>query len=171
MKRKKKVKLPEWVRWYICGEYHCDRCPYSWEERNYDGDGDAGCHLFGELRDTCRHIRNPISQLIVNKHRNEYECFYDGWAEYGEQYDLCAKLYEKISEDIKSESYVPDVLKGFMEKYDQYDGTHVLMDIVTEYELLAHPRKTSWQKLKEAFSEWWADFKWRHFKCYFRRKK
>lgn len=158
-------------RYYIRGDYHCDVCPYSWEERNYEGDADAGCWRFGELRDTCRHIRNPISRMIVNKNQNEYEGQWDGWIEYGEQYELCEKLYRNISEEIKEGSYVPDKLREFVEKNDEYNGTEIIQEIVNEYELLAHPYKTPWKKLKEASAEWRKDFIWRHFKCYFRSKR
>ena len=53
MKLTKRIKQA--FRWYIQGHYHCDQCPYSWEERNYmEGDADAGCYIKGDICDSCR---------------------------------------------------------------------------------------------------------------------
>lgn len=154
--------------WYVKGYYHCDKCPYSWEERGFE-DADAGCYLFGELRDTCRHIRNPISQLIVNKHMNEADSRWDCWCEYTDVYELCHELYKETAEK-QRQDWLPSGLSKFIESYDEYDGTRILVDIVEEYERKAHPYKTPLEALKESFLEWRKDFLYRHFKCYFRRK-
>ena len=140
--------------WYIKGEYHCDQCPYSWEERGLE-DADAGCWLFedGELRDTCRYVRNPISKAIVNKKRNMYDSQYDGWEEYGRQMSEAQDLAEKYEQRI------------------QQDGLYdTVWDIIREYEHDMHPYKSPWENLKDAFKAWHKDFWWRHLFCYFRRK-
>lgn len=166
---KRMIEMPKWLRWYIFGEYHCDECPYSWEERGIE-DADAGCFLFEELRDTCRHIRNPISQMIVNKHKNEYDSQWDGWIEYSNEYENCERVYKNISDRIKAHEYVPDMLREFYEGYDECHAIMIMREIVNEYGLIVHPYKKPWQKCKEAFAEWRKDFVWRHFKIYFRRK-
>ena len=49
-KCKKSMMYRIW-HWYIKGEYHCDKCPYCWEERtSYEYDEwDAGCYIKGDL--------------------------------------------------------------------------------------------------------------------------
>ena len=84
---------------------------------------------------------------------------------------MCGKLYTHISGKIKDSSYVPDRLKEFIENNDEYNGTEILSELIHEYENLAYPYKTPWQKLKDAFAEWKKDFMWRHIKRYFRRNK
>ena len=63
MKKKKKSKA---VDWYIKGEYHCDKCPFCWGGEylpGCDDYDDAGCYIFGDLRDTCRLIP-PIRFIL-----------------------------------------------------------------------------------------------------------
>lgn len=152
MKNDSKKELPRWVRWYIKGEYHCEYCPYSWEDRGEE-DADAGCHLFGELRDSCRFIRNPISQMIVNKRRNRYDRRYDG---IGEWY-ANVQLAEQISDDF--------------EKFaNEHGGTigEIVFGAIEEYESKAHPSLSTWEGLKNAFKAWHKDFWQRHFWDYVR---
>lgn len=49
-------------RYYVKGEYHCDHCPFSWEERSYD-DVDCGCYIFSDLQGSCRLIP-PVRFLL-----------------------------------------------------------------------------------------------------------
>ena len=49
-------------KWYVLGYYHCDKCPFCWEERGYE-DCDCGCYIRGDIRDTCRLIE-PFRTLI-----------------------------------------------------------------------------------------------------------
>ena len=163
------METPKWIKWYICGEYHCDHCPYSWEERGME-DADAGCFLFGELRDTCRHIRNPISQMIVNKHKNEYDSRWDCWAEYGDILEICERIQQDICRDMDKE-YTIGMEYRLVRDYDEYDAIRIIEAISLRYDRYAHPYRSPWQKLKEAFAEWRKDFVWRHFKCYFRRRR
>ena len=63
MKRKKKSKA---IEWYIRGEYHCDKCPFCFGGEYLPGCDDyedAGCYIFGDLRDTCRLIP-PIRFIL-----------------------------------------------------------------------------------------------------------
>lgn len=66
LKHKKKIplkkRISDYWHWYILGEYHCDHCPYSWEER-YDDDCDAGCCIKGDIQDTCRLIP-PVRGIV-----------------------------------------------------------------------------------------------------------
>lgn len=156
--------------WYVKGDYHCDTCPYSWEERGFE-DADAGCYLFGELRDTCRHIPNPISKLIVNKHMNKADSRWDCWCEYADVYGICQQIYAETAEKRKQTYWIPNGLAKLVESHDEYEGVNILIDVVEEYERRAHPHKKSWVTLKEAFAAWRKDFIYRHFKCYFRKEK
>lgn len=100
--------LHEVYRYYIRGDYHCDVCPYSWEERGEE-DADAGCYLFGELRDTCRLIRNPISRMIVNARMNDADGRYDFWTEVSNDIEIAEEIqkgFEKQAQDL--EQYFPE---------------------------------------------------------------
>ena len=164
-------KLWEIWHWYIKGEYHCDKCPYSWEERGEE-DADAGCLLFkdGELRDTCRYIRNPVSRMIVNGKLNDRDRAYDCWSDYGKEHEI----YEKIQRDLFVESKEECI--NFSEyvypRYcNKYDVQNLIEDIIELYKKYAHQHRTPWQKLKNAFAEWWKDFTYKHFKRYLRKRK
>lgn len=60
----KKSKFRRFWEWYVLGHYHCDRCPYSWNDA-FPGceDCDCGCVIFGDIRDTCR-LLPPFRFLI-----------------------------------------------------------------------------------------------------------
>lgn len=74
-----------WVAWYIYGHYHCDKCRMCWSEWSYEGDGDSGCYIYGELRDTCR-LLPPFRHLIGWPRKRKVEYFaaheYDGYEEH-----------------------------------------------------------------------------------------
>ena len=101
-------KLKRVLEWYILGKYHCDKCPYSWSEWSYDGDGDAGCYIFGDLRDSCR-LLPPFRTLIGWPKRKHMEYFetheYDGIAEWYEQEE---KNRDKFNE----------LVSEFLERYE-----------------------------------------------------
>lgn len=161
-------KKPSWVRWYICGEYHCDHCPYSWEERGEE-DADAGCYLFGELRETCRLIRNPISRMIVNARMNDADGRYDFWTEVSNDIEIAEEIQKGLEKEAKDlEHYFP--AKKFVSSLNGYDQYEIIKTICAEYNLMKYPYQTPWKKLKSAFAEWWKYFTYRHFKRYFRRK-
>lgn len=117
-------------KWYIRGEYHCDKCPYCWSEWSYEGDGDAGCYIYGDLRDTCRLIP-PIRTIIgwPKKKKAEYYFMheYDGFAEWYEQEE---KGREKFNE----------LVSDFLERYelcwkDENGGLHPIdKEMYIQYE-------------------------------------
>lgn len=95
-------KIKEWYTWYIKGEYHCEHCPYCWSEWSYEGTGDCGCYIRGDLRDSCRLIP-PIRFLLgwgKKKKVSYFECHqYDGIGEYySRQYEQRRILEKEISE-------------------------------------------------------------------------
>lgn len=83
---------------YIRGDYHCDTCPYCWEERGYE-DCDAGCYIFGDLRDTCRLLppfRHIIGYFRKKKALYYYAHEYDGFGEWYEQEEKKMKKYNEL---------------------------------------------------------------------------
>lgn len=86
-----KNKLSRFWRWYILGRYHCDNCPYSWEECGYE-DADAGCYIYGELRDSCR-LLPPFRFLIGWPRRKKCSYLRD------HEYDDYAEFIDKRTED------------------------------------------------------------------------
>lgn len=164
-------KLWEIWHWYIKGEYHCDKCPYSWEERGEE-DADAGCLLSkdGELRDTCRYIRNPISRMIVNGKINDRDREYDGWKDYIEQYEICKQIITETKKKIENGEWVHDNIRRFYEGHE-HDAIDIMMDMVEKYKAKVYPHRTPKEKLKDAFREWKKEFAWKHFKRYLRKRK
>lgn len=84
----KKFDRIEAVDYYIKGEYHCDKCPFCWGGEympGCDDYDDAGCYIFGDLRDTCRLIP-PIRFILGWGRRKRAEYFraneYDDFAEW-----------------------------------------------------------------------------------------
>lgn len=158
------------IRWYIFGDYHCDKCLYSWEERGQE-DADAGCFLFGDLRDDCRHIPNPISQLIVNKKINESEMQYDCWNDYCCKWSIAEEIYDAEKEKIANGECSSRFVERFINEHEQNEAAGIIVHLIEEYERIVYPYKKPWEKLKDAFREWIKDFSWRHFKIYFRRER
>lgn len=109
-----KNKVGQFYDWYIKGEYHCDHCPYSWEEWSYEGDGDCGCYIKGEIQETCR-LMPPFKNIIGNirKKKSDYSLnhSWDGFAEFCREQDQKENfLREKINEHffVKNQFYVKD---------------------------------------------------------------
>jgi len=99
-----KKKLRKLIDWYIKGEYHCDKCKYCWSEYSYDGDGDCGCYIFGDIRDTCR-LLPPLRWLIGWPRRRK--------ALYWEvhQYDGCDEWFENVvAQDTAMEEAIRQML-------------------------------------------------------------
>lgn len=84
--------LGEWIttrwNWYVKGHYHCDHCPYCWEDWSCEGDCDCGCYIKGDLYDTCRLI--PPFRTIVGWPKMRYAQYWEGHA-----YDGMADWYEE----------------------------------------------------------------------------
>lgn len=81
----------KFVDYYVKGCYHCDTCPFCWDDYNeYIGDGNCGCYIFGDLRDSCRLIP-PIRYILGYCRRKKYEYFraheYDDFPEWCEKYE------------------------------------------------------------------------------------
>jgi len=90
-------KCKRFWKYYIKGEYHCDTCPFSWEERGME-DADAGCYIRGELWDTCRLL--PPLRFLVGWGRRKKTLYYkyheyDGFAEFVEELDRQDREVEK----------------------------------------------------------------------------
>lgn len=164
-----KEKIRNFVRWYIKGYYHCDKCPYSWEERGIEGDADAGCYIKGDLCDTCR-LLPPFKSIIGRLRKNKYEYWesrqYDG---YGEWYD----------EEEKRREVFNTILLEFLKKYDIFCENNVSKDrrdfvqgvgceLRRKYDEAAHPvvikpLKVKWKELLKETAQSIAD----KFKQYF----
>lgn len=91
--KKKNKSGSEAIDWYIKGEYHCDKCPFCWGGEylpGCDDYDDAGCYIFGDLRDTCRLIP-PIRFILGWGKRKKAEYFqaheYDDFPEWQEKRD------------------------------------------------------------------------------------
>ena len=97
-------KLKRFWNYYVKGNYHCDTCPYCWEERGYE-DADAGCYIYGDLRDSCR-LLPPFRFLIGWGRRKKAQYLmnheYDGYVEF-------------IEEREKQESYVEKAMKEWLD--------------------------------------------------------
>ena len=77
------------IAWYVYGHYHCDKCPMCWAEWSYEGDGDCGCYIYGDLRDSCRLL--PPFRWLRGWHRKKRALYweahqYDGMAEWYQQW-------------------------------------------------------------------------------------
>lgn len=111
-------KLPNWIRWYILKDYHCDRCPMCWSDwSEYTGDGDCGCYIFGDIReDGCR-LLPPFRTLIgwPRKKRAEYA--------YAHQYDDMADWYEGYhrQEDV-FHACIEQLLDGYLVAQRDFEG-------------------------------------------------
>ena len=90
----KRIKI--WWKWYVLGYYHCDKCPYCWSEYSYEGDGDCGCYIRGDLWDTCR-LLPPFRFLIGWPRKRQYQYHeahaYDGIGDFWEQQVQREKAY------------------------------------------------------------------------------
>lgn len=108
-KCKKSVFYRFW-HWYIKGEYHCDKCPYAWEERtSYEYDEmEAGCYIKGDIYDTCRLF--PPFRWIVGSLRQKKAKYY-----FNHEYDDFPEWHEK--EEAKREKMI-ELLNKFFDGYD-----------------------------------------------------
>lgn len=173
-------KLGRAWKWYIKGYYHCDHCPYCWEEYSYEGDCDCGCYIRGELWDTCRLI--PPIRFLVGWGRKKCAQYWEAHA-----WDGMADWYEK--EEMKKDAYSDSIkillehielyqrdFEGNLEpvcKYELVDifnfGAGKINDAYRFYEDTAHPvvgdppLKQQW---KDLLRKTWGKFA-DHFRPYF----
>lgn len=103
-------QVPQWWRWYIKGEYHCEHCPYCWSDFNYDGDGNCGCYIRGDLYDTCRLVP-PIRFLLgwARKKKASY------WEEH--QYDGIGEYYQQMTDQ---DEILGKLLLNMLENFDLF---------------------------------------------------
>lgn len=150
-------QLCKWLttrwKWYVLGHYHCDKCPYCWSEWSYEGDGDCGCHIKGDIYDTCRLL--PPFRFILGWPKRRYNQYwaahqYDGMAEW---YEQNATKEEAFSESIKillkdTEIYqrdgegnlIPVCKAEFLEASNW--GVSQFFKAYRHYEDTAHPNNT-----------------------------
>ena len=167
-------------RWYIRGDYHCDMCPYCWSEWSYEGDGDAGCYIKGELADHSCRLLPPLRFLIgwPRKRKAEYweSHQYDGLPAWMENLDkkeeamwnslsIVLKPYELCRRD-DTGKLLPVC------KMDLRKECYTLYEMCQNYEDAVHP--VSYPTLRKE----WKDLLWKtwnriadHFRPYFIHKK
>lgn len=103
----KKCNKSIWYRiwhWYIKGEYHCDQCPYSWEEKtSYEYDEwEAGCYIKGDICDTCRLLppfRWVIGSLNLKKAEYYFNHQYDDFSEWAAKQEGKEEKFNELLND------------------------------------------------------------------------
>lgn len=116
----KKKKKSEAVEWYIKGEYHCDRCPFCWGggyNAGCDDYDDAGCYIFGDLRDTCRLIP-PLRFVLGWGKRKRAEYFQ------AHEYDVFPEWAKKCDEQERQfiALFTEDILDKYAVLHKDRDG-------------------------------------------------
>lgn len=180
-------RLWKWIetrwKWYVLGYYHCDRCPYSWEERGYE-DCDAGCYIKGDIQDSCRLI--PPFRAIIGWPRKRAYLYHEAHA-----YDGIGEIYEENSrkQKIFAESVIilldqielwqrdsngkpfPICKEELLEVYAM-GGSH-LFDAYIYYENHAHPVKfvPLKQRWKELIKLTWKHLVYDHIAPYLPQKR
>ena len=160
---KNKCKKSIWYRiwyWYVKGEYHCDKCPYSWEERtSYEYDEcDAGFFVKGDICDTCR-LLPPFRWVIGSLRKKKAEYYfnheYDDFPEYAKEQDgkeqkfnellngfLCG--YEICWKDEKGE-YHP-INTALHIQYESYRIRYDYEDYLAELQAKKNKPQNPWKK-------------------------
>lgn len=107
----KKKKKSEAVEWYIKGEYHCDKCPFCCGGEYLPGCDDyedAGCYIFGDLRDTCRLIP-PIRFILGWGKRKKMQYLenhrYDDYGEWVDKKIANEEAFRKAFQKVFAEKY------------------------------------------------------------------
>ena len=153
-------KLKRAISYYILGYYHCDKCPWCWEDI-YDGDCDAGCYARGDIHETCR-LLPPIRDILgyFGKKRQmsiDWSIYEDLVAEHEEE-ERKFKLDMDFVKIINSKLESNFVYTGEgSQTGDPYYQDNVVFEIATElrktYEKMAEtaqvptPLKTRWKDL------------------------
>lgn len=131
------MKKSKVIDWYIKGEYHCDKCPFCWGGEYLPGCDDyedAGCYIFGDLRDSCRLIP-PVRFLLgwgkrkKAEYRNNHE--YDDYPEWAEKQIKQNELFRLYLKEYILNQYAvfykdhdgevvgePVDVQSFLESYD-----------------------------------------------------
>lgn len=136
-------KCKTFFRRYIKGKYHCDTCPFCWEERGIEDTG-AGCYIFGDLL--------PPFRFLIGCPLRKRAIYFREW-------------YEENSRK-------ENELKELLEKYFPSDEVDIAMDwgISSQAEDIFIPAK--WEPLKarwkKLIKDTWEAFSM-CFKPYFRK--
>lgn len=135
----KNGRLQIFYKWYIKGEYHCEYCPFSWEERGLE-DADAGCYFFNDLRDTCRLL--PPIRFLVGWARRKRAIYYQN-----HEYDDFGDWYDK-------ERQKEEAMKTLLVKYFPDDKARIAVAKGISYEaedifvpVKYKPLRTRWKEL------------------------
>lgn len=166
MEKIKKI-IQRFIRWYILGYYHCDKCPYCWAEWNFEGDGDCGCYIKGDIQDSCRllppfrflfgYFKKKKSQYYFN---HQYDGFVECYEEYDKQIDCMTKLLNQYvfdEDELYTKNYKGEFVQvGEIHNHNISFNTHcAVMNIINDYEATIHPveHKKLKQKWKELIKE------------------
>lgn len=154
------MKIWNWLkerwRWYILGRYHCDKCPYSWEQWYEAGDCDCGCVIFGDIRDTCRLIppfRDIIGWFMRNANDYSAEHEYDGFDELIDN-DMAGEKAIKaaVRKGLGNYKICRQDTGGYWQPVGDFYTDSVSHTIRKEYDEVAHPivnkpLKARWKEL------------------------
>lgn len=186
--KKRLNRLWEWIKtrwkWYVLGYYHCDQCPYSWSEYSYEGDGDCGCYIKGELWDTCR-LLPPFRFLIGWPRKRQFE-YHEAhaWDGIGDWYEENAEREEHYAKSVlillkEMELYQRDcegkmipVCKADLVGLLEY-GCGQIGEAYRYYEDHAHPVKVVplKERWKETIKLTWKHLVYDHIAPYLPRKR
>lgn len=164
-----KEKIRNFIKWYIKGYYHCDKCPYSWGERGWE-DVDAGCYIKGDICDTCR-LLPPFKGIIGRLRKNKYEYWesrrYDGYYEWYEEEEKRQEVFNSVLEEFREQCESCRLWENVC-KSKRDCIQRVGYELRSKYEEAAHPvvikrLKTKWKELIKETAQAIAD----QFKQYF----
>lgn len=139
-------KNHKWIAQYVYGKYHCDTCPMCWSDwSSYLGDGDAGCYIHGDLRDSCRLL--PPFRWLLGWGKKRKALYHES-----HMYDGCDEWFEQVvAQDIAMEKALLKALRSYELVWRDLDGNLLpgackaefvqnnVRDICREYEEEAHP--------------------------------
>lgn len=138
-------------RYYIRGDYHCDSCPFSWEERGLE-DADAGCYIKGDLMDTCR-LLPPLRFLIGwGKRKKAIYCREHEYDDFGEWYEEKLRKEQEMGELL--ERYFPSrdvsaaIRDGFSDKAEDIYAPVKYVPVGKRWKSLI---RETWNCVLEAF--------------------
>lgn len=141
------MRLNDFYRWYIKGEYHCHKCPYSWEDRGYD-DADAGCYIKGDIQDKCRLLppfRFAVGYFRKKRFRYYAAHQYDGYPEFADKNDRESEEFNRLLLEMFSSI---EMYRPYLDKLDQKEYIVVnkkqfiedhSWDFRYKYDEFAHP--------------------------------
>ena len=159
-------KIKKFWKWYVLGYYHCDRCPYSWDDACPGcEDYDCGCVIFGDTKDTCR-LLPPFRFLIGwgKKKRFQYAQAheYDGLVDWYEEHERKEAIMAKTISNNLAQWQLSLHRSGVDGSTAPVEDINAEIEvlahwIVDEYEQAAHPvqRPTLCQEWKNLLHKTW----------------